>query len=77
MTSTLSRDWSRLVVQFYAAPVLDRAVAWPRVSVETTQMYLNASLQVKERILAQVPPMKGSRARYKPDDQLLAFLNRL
>jgi len=48
-------------------------------SVETTQIYLHASLQMKERALDRTRPrnVKGSRSRYKPDDELLAFLEGL
>lgn len=46
-------------------------------SVETTQMYLDADLAMKERALARTQPVLTSRRRYQPDDQLLAFLNAL
>jgi site-specific recombinase XerD len=48
-------------------------------SVETTQVYLHASLQMKERALERTQPRTVGRpsARYKPDDQLLAFLEGL
>ena len=46
-------------------------------SVETTQIYLDASLALKERILAKMSPLPGKPAFYKPDDQLLAFLQAL
>jgi site-specific recombinase XerD len=46
-------------------------------SVETTQMYLEATLAMKEQALAKTAPHKGKVARYRPGDQLLAFLNNL
>lgn len=46
-------------------------------SVETTQIYLEADLALKERILATTNPMNGTPGVYRPDDQLLAFLNKL
>jgi site-specific recombinase XerD len=46
-------------------------------SVETTQMYLEATLAMKEQALAKTSPHKGKAARYHPGDQLLAFLNNL
>jgi site-specific recombinase XerD len=46
-------------------------------SVETTQMYLEATLAMKEQALAKTSPHKGKLARYHPGDQLLAFLNNL
>jgi site-specific recombinase XerD len=45
--------------------------------LETTQMYLDATLALKEQALAKTSPLQGIRGRYKPGDQLLAFLNRL
>ena len=46
-------------------------------SVETTQIYLHANLSMKEEILSKTKMHKGRRGRYKPDDQLLAFLTGL
>jgi integrase len=46
-------------------------------SVETTQIYLNANLALKEEILAKVGPINGKRGRYHPPDRLLNFLSNL
>jgi len=46
-------------------------------SVETTQIYLEANLAMKEEILAKTTPPKGAPGRYRPGDKLLAFLNNL
>ncbi len=46
-------------------------------SVETTQIYLEATLEIKERALAKATPPNGKAARYQPGDQLLGFLNSL
>ncbi len=46
-------------------------------SVETTQMYLDADLAMKERALAKTSPLRVHHARYQPDDTLLAFLQQL
>jgi site-specific recombinase XerD len=46
-------------------------------SVETTQIYLEATLSMKEQALAKTPPINGRFSRYRPGDQLLAFLNSL
>jgi site-specific recombinase XerD len=45
--------------------------------VETTQIYLEATLAIKETALAKASPPQGTRGRYKPGDRLLAFLNAL
>ncbi len=46
-------------------------------SVETTQMYLHADLRLKEQALSRTTPLGVKPARYRPDDQLLAFLEGL
>jgi site-specific recombinase XerD len=46
-------------------------------SVETTQMYLDADLVLKEKALARTAPLPAYRSRYRPDDQLMAFLRAL
>ena len=59
---------------------VDRAVIalWlGHESVESTQIYLDANLALKEEILAKTTPPNGKPGRYKADDELLAFLNHL
>lgn len=59
---------------------VDRAVIalWlGHESVETTQMYLDADLAMKERALARVAPMHAKAARFRPRDRLLTFLEGL
>lgn len=46
-------------------------------SMKTTQVYLHADLELKERALAQTEPFNGRHGRYRPDDQLLVFLQAL
>jgi len=46
-------------------------------SVETTQMYLHANMQLKEAALARTTPVKARAGRYRPGDRLLAFLKSL
>jgi len=46
-------------------------------SVETTQMYLHADLRLKEQALSRTTPLGVKPGRYRPDDQLLAFLESL
>ena len=45
--------------------------------VETTEMYTHADMGLKERALSQTSPFGIKPGRYRPDDQLLAFLERL
>jgi integrase/recombinase XerD len=46
-------------------------------SVETTQMYLHADMRLKEKALSRTPPLGIKLVRYRPNDQLLAFLEGL
>jgi site-specific recombinase XerD len=46
-------------------------------SVETTQIYLDATLAIKEEILSKTSPVDAKAARYQPDDELLTFLKQL
>ena len=46
-------------------------------SVETTQMYMHADLRLKEEALSHTTPFLTKPARYRPSDQLLAFLEAL
>lgn len=46
-------------------------------SIETTQMYLDADLSMKERALNRTAPLRTRPGRYRPDDELLRFLNDL
>ncbi|HEX4783948.1 MAG TPA: tyrosine-type recombinase/integrase [Candidatus Sulfotelmatobacter sp.] len=46
-------------------------------SMETTQVYLDADLAMKEKALARLEPMGRKPPRYKADDALLAFLKSL
>lgn len=45
--------------------------------VETTQIYLHADLKLKETALARIAAPEQPPGRYRPDDQLLAFLEAL
>jgi site-specific recombinase XerD len=59
---------------------VDRAVIalWlGHESVETTQIYLEATLAMKEQALAKTSPPHGTPGRYRPSDRLLSFLNSL
>ena len=45
--------------------------------METTQIYLDDDLALKEQALAKNNPAKGTAKRFQPDDELLAFLKQL
>ena len=45
--------------------------------METTQVYVEATLAMKEEALARTSPHGGKPARYKPGDRLLDFLDSL
>jgi site-specific recombinase XerD len=45
--------------------------------LETTQIYLEATIAIKERALAKTSPLNGKPGRYKPGDRLLEFLTSL
>ncbi len=44
---------------------------------DTTQIYLHANLALKEHALAKTTPLNIQPGRYRPDDELLAFLKNL
>jgi site-specific recombinase XerD len=46
-------------------------------SVETTQVYAHADLRLKEKALARMTATPSAPGRYRPDDNLLAFLESL
>jgi len=45
--------------------------------VETTQIYLDASLAMKEQALAKLTPRPAKQSRYRPGDHLMTFLSSL
>jgi site-specific recombinase XerD len=51
---------------------------WPgHASLDTTQVYLEANLAMKEETLAKLSAHKGKKSRYKPCERMLNFLNNL
>jgi hypothetical protein len=42
--------------------------------MDITQIHLHANLELKEKALAKMEPFRGRPGRYRPPDQLLAFL---
>jgi integrase/recombinase XerD len=47
------------------------------VNVDTTQIYLHADLELKEKALARTKPPNGQAGRYRPPDSLIAWLEAL
>ncbi len=46
-------------------------------SLETTEVYIQADLKMKEQALAKITPINVQPGRYRPDDHILAFLRSL
>lgn len=46
-------------------------------TLETVNIYVHASMQLKEQALEKATPPDVALGRYRPDDELLAFLNSL
>jgi len=46
-------------------------------TLDTVDVYVHANLQMKEQALAKTMPLEVPWVRYRPDDQLLAFLKSL
>lgn len=46
-------------------------------SIETTQIYIHADLRLKEQALARLKDIASVPKRYRPDDDLLSFLESL
>lgn len=46
-------------------------------TTQTTQIYVHADLALKEKALARTAPTNTPPGRYRPPDQLLAFLEAL
>jgi hypothetical protein len=45
--------------------------------METRQIYLEATLAIRESALAKTSPPHGRPGRYQPEDQLLGFVKSL
>ncbi len=46
-------------------------------SIETTQVYIHADIELKEKAMALTKPVDQTGGRYRPGDELLAFLEAL
>jgi len=46
-------------------------------SIATTEIYIHADMNLKEQVLVRTSPLEVPPGRYRPDDRLLSFLDRL
>lgn len=46
-------------------------------SVETTQIYIHADTELKERAMARTQPVEGGTDRFRPTDELIKYLDSL
>lgn len=46
-------------------------------SIESTSAYLHADMTIKQQALDRTAPPQTTPGRYKPDDELLTFLQNL
>ena len=46
-------------------------------SAETTHVYLHADMQIKKQAMDRTRPVEVPKGVFRPDDELLAFLNSL
>jgi site-specific recombinase XerD len=46
-------------------------------SLDTTQIYLDADLQLKQTVLDKITPVQNRPGRFQPDDKLLSYLKGL
>ncbi|HME71447.1 MAG TPA: hypothetical protein VKM54_16470 [Myxococcota bacterium] len=46
-------------------------------SMETTAIYLQADMQLKEQVMAKTTATDSGTRRYRPDDRVMAFLRSL
>jgi integrase/recombinase XerD len=46
-------------------------------SIETTHIYVEADLATKQRALNKLEPLGANARRFKPKDEVLAFLSTL
>jgi len=46
-------------------------------SIETTEIYIHADIRLKERAMERTKPIAIPSGRYRPNDELLVFLESL
>jgi hypothetical protein len=54
-----------------------RSLSKGHENAETTQIYIHADMRMKEKALARIAAAPTPSGRFRPDDQLLAFLEGL
>jgi hypothetical protein len=73
-----SQGWNTALYQLHAGNDITVIALWlGHESVTTTQIYLQADMALKQRALDRTTPLSSTPGRYKPPDQLLAFLEAL
>src|SRR5882762_5259590 len=71
-------DDGLLPVHFHSERLYRVIALWlGHESIETTEVYLHASMAMKEKALAKATSSKTRNGRYRPNDRLLAFLKSL
>ena len=69
-------DWDRAGIDVRSKPPL-LSTYLGHTSPATTQIYLDADLELKQRALDKTTPPDSKPGRYRPPDALLGFLNEL
>jgi hypothetical protein len=67
----------RFLVDRFGGNALRLALWLGHGSVETTAIYLQADMKLKEQALAKADHTDAQTRRFRPDDQLIAFLRSL
>jgi site-specific recombinase XerD len=73
LAATTVRKYVRAARSFVIHP-FNIALWMGHESVQTTQIYLDANLELKEKVLAKVRPHNSKVGRYRPGSKLTAFL---
>ena len=77
MASRVIRNPAAMQFSFNTRPTWTFPDSLMGVIAYIRQIYLDADLALKEQALARTNPVKGAPKRFRPDDELLAFLNQL
>ena len=68
---------SRRICCTPASTPLSSPCGWGHKSLEPTAIYLDADMAIKERTLARTTPLNATPGRYRPPEDLEAFLDQL